>query len=179
MVEFEFWWLLVIPFFFGLGWFAARIDIKQIISEASDFPVAYFKGLHYLITNQYEKAADSFNEAVKLNNNSIELHFALGGLLRRTGQIDKAINLHNDLLETRELSSNQRESVMAELAQDYFKAGLYDRSEDLLSNLRNDKYLQFSLGTLLEIYERQREWQKAIQIALELEKNSGIFSKGN
>jgi lipopolysaccharide biosynthesis regulator YciM len=174
MVEFEFWWLLVIPFFFGLGWFAARIDIKQIISEASDFPVAYFKGLHYLITNQYEKAADSFNEAVKLNNNSIELHFALGGLLRRTGQIDKAINLHNDLLETRELSSNQRESVMAELAQDYFKAGLYDRSEDLLSNLRNDKYLQFSLGTLLEIYERQREWQKAIQIALELEKNSGI-----
>jgi len=174
MVEFEFWWLLVIPFFFGLGWFAARIDIKQIISEASDFPVAYFKGLHYLITNQYDKAADSFNEAVKLNNNSIELHFALGGLLRRTGQIDKAINLHNDLLETRELSSHQRESVMAELAQDYFKAGLYDRSEDLLSNLRNDKYLQFSLGTLLEIYERQREWQKAIQIALELEKNSGI-----
>ena len=58
MVEFEFWWLLVIPFFFGLGWFAARIDIKQIISEASDFPVAYFKGLHYLITNQYDKAAE-------------------------------------------------------------------------------------------------------------------------
>ena len=56
MVEFEFWWLLVIPFFFGLGWISARIDIKQIISESTDFPAAYFKGLHYLTTNQYEKA---------------------------------------------------------------------------------------------------------------------------
>ena len=65
MVEFEFWWLLVIPFFFGLGWISARIDIKQIISESTDFPAAYFKGLHYLITNQYEKAIESFTDAVK------------------------------------------------------------------------------------------------------------------
>ncbi len=99
MVEFEFWWLLVIPFFFGLGWIAARIDIKQIISESTDFPAAYFKGIHYLITNQYEKATESFSEAVKANDNSMEIHFALGSLLRRTGQIDKAISLHLDLLE--------------------------------------------------------------------------------
>ena len=179
MVEFEFWWLLVIPFFFGLGWFAARIDIKQIISENTDFPVAYFKGLHYLTTNQYEKATEAFSDAVKINNNSIELHFALGNLLRRTGQIDKAINLHNDILESRELTESQRDSVKAELAQDYFKAGLYDRSEELLLNLKKNKYYQYSLGTLLQIYERQRDWPKAISTALELEKNSGISFRKN
>ena len=126
MVEFEFWWLLIIPLFFGLGWFAARIDIAQIISESTDLPSAYFKGLNYLIKNQYEKAAEAFGQAVKINNESLELHFVLGSLYRRTGQLDKAINLHIDLLETRELSQQQQESVKAELALDYFKAGLYD-----------------------------------------------------
>ncbi|KRO77670.1 lipopolysaccharide assembly protein LapB [Methylophilaceae bacterium] len=174
MVEFEFWWLLVIPFFFGLGWIAARIDIKQIISESTDFPAAYFKGIHYLITNQYEKATESFSEAVKANDNSMEIHFALGSLLRRTGQIDKAISLHLDLLENREMNVDQQESVKAELAQDYFKAGLYDRSEELLLSLTKDNYEQFKLNTLLEIYVKERDWEKAVKMASQLEKISGV-----
>ena len=174
MVEFEFWWLLVIPFFFALGWLAARVDIKQIISESTDLPSAYFKGLHYLITNQYEKAIEAFDDAIKINNDSLELHFALGALLRRTGQIDRAINLHIDLLEKRELTLEQMESVKAELAQDYFKAGLYGRSEELLLALNKEKYYQFSLNTLLEVYVKEREWRKAVETATELEKISGV-----
>tara|TARA_B100000795_G_C22798455_1_gene440585 strand:+ start:1133 stop:2308 length:1176 start_codon:yes stop_codon:yes gene_type:complete len=174
MVEFEFWWLLVIPFFFALGWLAARIDIRQIISESTDLPSAYFKGLHYLITNQYDKAIEAFNDAIKINNDSLELHFALGALLRRTGQIDRAINLHVDLLKKRELTPEQRESVKAELAEDYFKAGLYDRSEEVLLTLNKEKYYQFSLNTLLEIYVKEHEWEKAIKTATELEKVSGV-----
>jgi len=174
MVEFEFWWLLVIPFFFGLGWLAARVDIKQIIYESTDLPSTYFKGLQYLITNQYEKAIEAFDDAIKINNDSLELHFALGALLRRTGQIDRAINLHINLLEKRELTLEQQESVKAELAQDYFKAGLYGRSEELLLSLNKEKYYQFSLSTLLEIYVKEREWEKAIEKATELEKVSGV-----
>ena len=174
MVEFEFWWLLVIPFFFMLGWFAARVDIKQIISESTDLPSAYFKGLHYLIKNQNEKAIEAFDNAIKINNDSLELHFALGALLRRTGQIDRAINLHIDLLEKRELTQSQQESVKAELAQDYFKAGLYDRAEELLLKLNKENYYQFSLNTLLDIYEKEREWEKAVETATELEKISGV-----
>ena len=174
MVEFEFWWLLVIPFFFALGWLAARVDIKQIISESTDLPSAYFKGLHYLITNQYEKAIEAFDNAIKINNDSLELHFALGGLLRRTGQIDRAINLHINLLEKRELTPNQKDSVKAELAQDYFKAGLYDRAEEILLVLNREKYYQFSLNTLLDIYVKERQWEKAIETATELEKISGV-----
>ena len=174
MVEFEFWWLLVIPFFFTLGWLAARVDIKQIISESTDLPSAYFKGLHYLITNQNEKAIEAFDNAININNDSLELHFALGALLRRTGQIDRAINLHIDLLEKRELTQSQQESVKAELAQDYFKAGLYDRAEELLLLLNKENYYQFSLNTLLDIYEKERAWEKAVETATELEKISGV-----
>ena len=174
MVEFEFWWLLVIPFFFALGWLAARVDIKQIISESTDLPSAYFKGLQCLITNQYDKAIEAFDDAIKINNQSLELHFALGALLRRTGQIDRAINLHIDLLEKRELTLEQQDSVKAELAQDYFKAGLYGRSEELLLQLNKERYYQFSLNTLLEIYVKERDWKKAVETATELEKISGV-----
>ena len=170
MVEFEFWWLLVIPFFFGLGWSAARIDIRQIISESTDFPSSLFKGLNYLIKNQYEKAAESFGDALKINNESLEIHFVLGSIYRRNGQLDKAINLHIELLDTRELNTKQRESVKAELALDYFKAGLYDRAEELLLQLNKENYHQFSLNTLLEIYSKEREWNKAIETATQLEK---------
>lgn len=178
MVEFEFWWLLVIPFFFSLGWVSARIDIKQIISESTDFPAAYFKSLHYLITNRYDKATESLVDAVNANKNSIEMHFALGNLYRRTGKLDKAINLHMDLLENKEMSANQIESVKAELAQDYFSAGLFDRSEEILLSLKNENYNEYKLSTLLNIYVKEREWAKAIKIADKLEKVSGnSFSK--
>ncbi len=179
MVEFEFWWLLVIPFFFGLGWSAARIDIRQIISESTDFPSSLFKGLNYLIKNQYEKAAESFGDALKINNESLEIHFVLGSIYRRNGQLDKAINLHIELLDTRELNTKQRESVKAELALDYFKAGLYDRAEELLLQLNKENYHQFSLNTLLEIYSKEREWNKAIETATQLEKISGVSFRDN
>ena len=174
MVEFEFWWLLVIPFFFALGWLAARVDIKQIISESTDLPSAYFKGLHYLITNQYEKAIEAFDNKDLSNFQAYNLHFALGALLRRTGQIDRAINLHINLLEKKELTLEQQDSVKAELAQDYFKAGLYGRSEELLLDLNKERYYQFSLNTLLDIYVKEREWEKAVETATELEKISGV-----
>ena len=33
LMEFEFWWLLGFPLFFGLGWLAARIDIKHLVTD--------------------------------------------------------------------------------------------------------------------------------------------------
>ena len=90
--------------------------------------------------------------------------------------IDAGGNLgaYIDLLEKRELTQSQQESVKAELAQDYFKAGLYDRAEELLLKLNKENYYQFSLNTLLDIYEKEREWEKAVETATELEKISGV-----
>ncbi|HAF00533.1 MAG TPA: lipopolysaccharide assembly protein LapB, partial [Methylophilaceae bacterium] len=78
LIEFEYWWLLVLPLFFTLGWLAARVDIKQLISESTTLPAAYFKGLNFLISDQHNKAVEAFTEAININNDSLELHFALG-----------------------------------------------------------------------------------------------------
>lgn len=173
-IEFEYWWLLILPIFFTLGWVAARVDIKQLIAESTALPAAYFKGLNFLISNQHNKAVEAFSEAVHANSDSLELHFALGTLFRRTGETERAINMHLNLLEKRELTPNQKDAVKAELAQDYLKAGLYDRAEELFKNLVDKRYRQPALNALLEIYVREREWLQAVETATELERLSGV-----
>lgn len=173
-IEFEYWWLLILPLFFTLGWIAARVDIKQLISESTTLPAAYFKGLNFLIGDQHNKAVEAFSEAIHANSDSLELHFALGSLFRRTGETDRAINMHLNLLEKKELTDNQKDAVKAELAQDYLKAGLFDRAEELFKNLKDKRYHQPALRALLEIYVREREWLQAIDVATELERLSGI-----
>lgn len=173
-MEFEFWWLLALPLFFSLGWLAARVDLKQLLAESTALPAAYFKGLNFLITNQHDKAIEAFTEAVQANTDSLELHFALGSLFRRRGEVDRAIHLHLNLLEKEDLEPQQRTAVTAELAQDYLKAGLLDRAEELFESLNDDRYRQPALRALLEIYVREREWQRAIKAATELERLSGI-----
>ena len=174
MVEFEYWWLLVLPLFFVLGWLAARMDIKQLLNESSALPTAYFKGLNFLIKDQRDKAIEAFLEAVKINSESLELHFALGSLFRLRGEMDRAIHLHHNLLERPQLSDVQRFAIMAELAQDYLKAGLFDRAEDLFHKLRaSPTYHLPALRYLLDIYIRERDWTRAIETAKDLESQSG------
>lgn len=173
-MEFEFWWLLVLPLFFSLGWLAARVDLKQLLAESTALPAAYFKGLNFLITDQHDKAIEAFTEAVQANTDSLELHFALGSLFRKRGEVDRAIHLHLNLLENKALEPQQRIAVTAELAQDYLKAGLLDRAEELFESLDDNRYRQPALRALLEIYVREREWERAIKAATELERLSGV-----
>ena len=173
-MEFEFWWLLALPLFFSLGWISARVDLKQLLAEATALPAAYFKGLNYLITNQQDKAIEAFSEAVQANTDSLELHFALGSLYRKRGEVDRAIHLHLHLLEKKNLEPQQKLAVTAELAQDYLKAGLLDRAEELFETLNDDRYRQPALRALLEIYVQEREWERAIKAATELERMSGV-----
>ncbi len=173
-MEFEFWWLLALPLFFSLGWLAARVDLKQLLAESTALPAAYFKGLNFLITNQQDKAIEAFTEAVQANTDSLELHFALGSLFRKRGEVDRAIHLHLNLLEKKELAPQQKLAVTAELAQDYLKAGLLDRAEELFESLDDDRYRQPALRALLEIYVKEREWERAIKAATELVRHSGV-----
>jgi lipopolysaccharide biosynthesis regulator YciM len=175
MIEFEYWWLLVLPLFFMLGWLAARVDMKQLLSESSALPASYFKGLNFLIKEQHDKAIEAFVEAVKSNTESLELHFALGSLFRRRGEVDRAIHLHQNLLERPQLSELQKTAIMVELAQDFLKAGLFDRAESLFHALCDaPSYQQPALRALLDIYIREREWQQAIDTAQTLQHISGI-----
>src|ERR1044071_8084205 len=134
-MEIEYWWLLALPLFFALGWFAARIDIKQLISESRALPKSYFRGLNFLLNEQPDQAIEAFIEVVKVDPQTIELHFALGSLFRRRGEVERAIRMHQNLVERDDLQQQQKLDALNEIAQDYLKAGLLDRAEELFARL--------------------------------------------
>jgi lipopolysaccharide biosynthesis regulator YciM len=173
MMEFELWWLLAIPLFFALGWMAARVDIRHVVRESRALPKSYFKGLNFLLNEQPDKAIDAFLEAAKVDSETVELHFALGNLFRRRGETDRAIRMHQNLVDREGLKEEQRLHALAELGHDFLKAGLLDRAEEIFLRLRGTAQNEAALSFLLEIYQQEKEWRKAIEIARQLPDHSG------
>lgn len=164
-MEFELWWLLGIPVFFALGWIAARVDINQLVSESRSLPRGYFKGLNFLLNEQPDKAIDAFIEIVKLDPETADMHFALGNLFRRRGETERAIRVHQNLLSRPDLPVEQKVHAQYELGMDYLKAGLLDRAEETFNELVDTQYAVQARRALLEIFQREKEWRRAIDAA--------------
>ena len=161
-MDFESWWLIFLPLLFGLGWMAARFDIRQMLSETRNLPDSYFKGLNFLLNEQPDRAIDAFVEVAKLDPETTELHFALGSLFRRRGEMERAIRVHESLLSRADLPTQEREHAQHELAQDYLKAGMLDRAEAAFASLKNTTFALPALRALIRIYESEHDWTRAI-----------------
>jgi lipopolysaccharide biosynthesis regulator YciM len=155
--------------FFALGWIAARIDIKQIVSESRALPRSYFKGLNFLLNEQPDQAIEAFIEVVKVDPETIELHFALGSLFRRRGEYDRAIRMHQNLLDRADLAGEQKLQAQMELGQDYLKAGILDRAEEVFTRLQSTSQAMTARRALLEIYEQEKDWPRAIEMTKQVE----------
>ena len=167
-MEFEIWWLLALPVFFGMGWIAARVDIKSLLSESRALPTSYFRGLNFLLNEQPDKAIESFLQVAKENPQTVELQFALGSLFRRRGEVDRAIRMHQDLVNREDLPPESRRTASFELAEDYFKAGLLDHAEQVLSKMAEADPSADVHRQLLDIYIQEKDWAKAVDAARKL-----------
>ncbi|MGA8147342.1 MAG: lipopolysaccharide assembly protein LapB [Gallionellaceae bacterium] len=173
-MEFEPWMLLVFPLFFGMGWLAARLDIKQLLMESSALPRSYFQGLNFLLNEQQDKAIEAFIEVVKVDPQTVELHFALGSLFRRRGEVDRALRMHLNLVERADLDESKRQQALFELAQDYLKAGILDRAEELFKQFDGTPYAKPALDFLLELYQKEKDWLKGISVLQRLTDMTGL-----
>ena len=129
----------------------------------------YLTGLDYLVTEQPDRALDMFLKLMDANADTLETHFALGSLYRRRGEVERAIRIHQNLLARDTLAPEHREQALLALAQDYLRAGLLDRAEGLFREISEVSRLRASaMDALLHIYERQHEWQQALEAYREL-----------
>ena len=177
-MDFDLSWLLLgLPITFVLGWFASRIDVRQLRFENRQAPKAYFKGLNYLLNEQQDQAIDAFIEAVQNDPDTSELHFALGNLFRRRGEYERAVRVHEHLLSRGDLNRIDRERAQHALALDFLKAGLLDRAELALQRLEGTPFEAEARLALLAIYERSSDWPLAAAIADKMDRAAqGDFS---
>ena len=177
-MDFDLQWLLIgLPLAFVLGWLASRLDLRQLKRDRRDAPRAYFEGLNLLLNEQQDKAIDAFIEAVQNDPDTTELHFALGNLFRRRGEFERAVRVHQHLLSRGDLNLSERDRAQHALAQDFAKAGLFDRAEAAWRALLDTPYDTEARLALLSLYERSRDWPNAVAVAAELQRRgSGSFA---
>jgi lipopolysaccharide assembly protein B len=99
------------------------------------------------------------------------MHFALGNLFRRRGETERAIRVHQNLLSRPDLPPEQKAHAEYELGMDYLKAGLLDRAEETFKRLVDTSYGVQARRSLLEIFQREKEWPRAIEAAVGLQES--------
>ena len=163
-----------------IGWTLGRRSQKKAVVNSPDLPSQYYKGLNYLLDGKPDGAVDAFINALEVNSETLETHIALGNLLRKRGEVDRAIRIHQNLLARPSLPRTQVHQTHLELARDYISAGLLDRAERLLLDLVQESPDQrrASQWHLLDIYQSEREWQKAIDTAADLLPRKSLLGGG-
>jgi lipopolysaccharide biosynthesis regulator YciM len=177
MIQIETAWLLLLPVLFGLGWLASRWDLRlesrmdereRMLQQRSTF-----KGLSLLLNEQPDQAIEALVKVAQLDPETVDLHFSLGNLFRRRGETERAIRIHQHLAGRADLKPRDRDHAAYELGRDFLRAGLLDRAEASLNQVGEGKYSVPAKESLLEMYQVERDWKKAIVAATELEALQG------
>ena len=135
----------------------------------------YLNATKYLISGNRDMAIKEFLNAVNLNRETIDTYFALGGLFRTNGEIDKAISIHRSLIARDNINENTRVQALKELAKDFDKGGFVDKAissyKDILKVNRDDVEV---IKALCRVLEDTRDWEEALKFRLLLSKASNV-----
>ena len=172
MIQIATSWLLLLPVMFGIGWLASRWDLRlenrMDELERMRQQRSTFKGLSLLLNEQPDQAIETLVKIAQLDPETIELHFSLGNLFRRRGETERAIKVHQHLANRDDLKPRDRDHAAYELGRDFLRAGLLDRAEASLNRVGEGKFAVPAKESLLEMYQVERDWKKAIIAAHEL-----------
>lgn len=157
--------IILLPVFFAMGWFAARVDMKTVLKQAKSIPSGFYKSLDALVDRNSGRAARELAEVVDGRPQSYDLNLTLGKLYRQRGENDKAINIHRMMLDSPDTVGEKRARVLFELARNYQSAGLVDRAEQIFLGLQDGEMAHEARQHLLHIYQQDRDWEKAVETA--------------
>ncbi|MFB6325304.1 lipopolysaccharide assembly protein LapB [Pantoea deleyi] len=171
---------LLLPVAAAYGWYMGRRSAHQDKQqEANKLSREYVAGVNFLLSNQQDKAVDLFLDMLKEDSGTVEAHLTLGNLFRSRGEVDRAIRIHQALMESASLSYEQRLLAVQQLGRDYMAAGLYDRAEDMFKQLTDETDFRVgALQQLLLIHQATSDWQQAIDVAERLVKLGKEKQKG-
>jgi lipopolysaccharide biosynthesis regulator YciM len=170
-------YLFIIPLFIAIaaGWFLGRWQAAGKKPAQQSLQQEYFQGLDYLLSENTDKAIESFIRALEINSSTIPAHIALAKLFRKKGDVERAIQIHQSLLARSDLSRHDFLRIQMALARDYFAVGLLDRAENLLLEIKAQRpgpdIHQKAMSLLIRLYEKEQEWQQALDLANQLMKS--------
>ena len=165
-------WLLL-PVAAAAGWFAAKRSDSRSSQAFWDYTSHFHQDLNILLSDQNVKSSELFDRLSDASRDTAETHIALGNHYRRKGEMERAIRLHQSVIDKSELDEDVRATARFELACDYDSAGLLDRSESVFNELvASGHRTADAYQSLMQLHERERDWPQAIKVALNCEKDT-------
>jgi len=129
----------------------------------------YIIGLNYLVSNQIDLAIEELGNAAALDAEALEIHLILGNLYREKGQVGRAINVHQSLLQRPRLTPLAHAHVLLCLGLDYRRGGFVDRALEAFKEvLRLDPTNRYALVNLQKLHEEQHQWTEAYEVRQQL-----------
>ncbi|MGX2955630.1 lipopolysaccharide assembly protein LapB [Ursidibacter arcticus] len=173
---------LLLPIAALYGWYMGQRSAKKDQDTINNkFSRDYVTGLNFLLSNQQEKAVDLFlsmlqkqeSENQITTDSQFEAELMLGNLFRSRGEVDRALRIHQALENNENYSFEQKLLAKQQLAKDFMSAGFYDRAENYYITLLDEpEFATHSLTQLTTIYQKTKEWKKAVNVAEKLLKIS-------
>lgn len=157
---------LLLPVAAAYGWYMGRRSAQQNKQdEANRLSRDYVAGLTSCLVINRIKAVDLFLDMLKEDTGTVEAHLTLGNLFRSRGEVDRAIRIHQTLMESASLTYEQRLLAIQQLGRDYMAAGLYDRAEDMFNQLTDETDFRIgALQQLLQIYQLPASGRKQLML---------------
>ena len=129
----------------------------------------YVLGLNYLVANQIDLAIEELSQAARVDTDALEIHLILGNVYRERGQVSRAIQVHQALLQRQKLTRVEHAYVMLCLGLDFKRGGFVDRAVEAFKESRRlDPSNSYALLHLERVYEEQRQWEDAARVRQEL-----------
>jgi lipopolysaccharide biosynthesis regulator YciM len=131
----------------------------------------FLNATQFLISGNKDLAIKEFLNAVDLNRETIDTYFALGGLFRSNGEIDKAISIHRSLIARESINESTRLRALKELAVDFDKGGFINKAIETYKDVLKINRDQFEvILSLCRIYEDIGDWDQAYNYRIMLSK---------
>src|SRR5687767_15796684 len=122
----------------------------------------YVLGLNFLVSNQIDLAIEELSQAARVDADALEIHLILGNVYRERGQVARAIQIHQALLQRPKLTRTEHAYVLLCLGLDYKRGGFVDRALEAFTEvLRLDPGNEYALTNLEKLYEEQQQWSDA------------------
>ena len=125
----------------------------------------YMLGLNFLVDNQVDHAIEELTQATSTDTDALEIQMILGNLYRQKGQVSRAINVHQSLLQKPDLTKLEHAYVLLCLGLDFRHAGFIDRALEAFQEVvLLDPQNRYAYVNLQKLYEEQHQWTEALQV---------------
>jgi lipopolysaccharide assembly protein B len=163
----------------GKAWERYKLrDGKWIDRRRARESQHYVLGLNFLVANQLDIAIEELSQAARVDADALEIHLILGNIYRERGQVARAIQIHQALLQRQKLTRTEHAYVLLCLGLDFKRGGFVDRAYEAFNEVRRlDPKNQYALLYLQKLHEEQHQWDEAYQLRQQLVDLTGPDTK--